>query len=138
MRTEKKSIHKFIFMISKYHNIADVLDWSKKLDVWSFGITLWEILERKRPFEGLDEVSIQSMWLNSPYQARLPSLKIPDQGSPQKLRVMRSLSDLIDDCTRLDPNSRPTFHDILKRVRQMMPSTGSMAQEVRITSDPTE
>jgi len=115
-------------MISKYHIIADVLDWSKKLDVWSFGITLWEILERKRPFEGLDEVSIQSMWLNSPYQARLPSLKIPDQGSPQKLRVMRSLSDLIDDCTRLDPNSRPTFHDILKRVRQMMPSTGSMAQ----------
>lgn len=98
----------------------DPLEWSKKLDVWSFGITLWEIMERKRPFEGLDEVSIQSLWLNSPYQAHLPKIKLPEQGSTGTLKLMRSLSDLIDDCTKIDPDARPTFQDIIRRLRELM------------------
>lgn len=100
----------------------DVSEWSRKLDVWSFGITLWEIMERKRPFEGLDELSIQSFWLNSPYQAHLPKIRLPEQGSTETLKLMRSLSDLIDDCTKIDPDARPTFQDILKRLRDLMPS----------------
>lgn len=98
----------------------DVVEWSKKLDVWSFGITLWEIMERKRPFEGLDELAIQSLWLNSPYQAHVPKIKLPEQGTTETLKLMRSLSDLIDDCTKIDPDARPTFQDILKRLRDLM------------------
>ena len=98
----------------------DALEWSKKIDVWSFGITLWEIMERKRPFEGLDELSRQSLWLTSPYQAHLPKIKLPEQGSTETLKLMRSLSDLIDDCTKIDPDARPTFHDIIKRLRELM------------------
>ncbi len=97
----------------------NALEWSKKLDVWSFGITLWEIMERKRPFEGLDELSIQSLWLNSPYQAHLPKIKLPEQGSTETLKLMRSISDLIDDCTKIDPDARPTFHDIIRRLREL-------------------
>jgi serine/threonine protein kinase len=35
------------------------MEWALKLDVWSFGVTLWEILERRRPFEGLSQNAVQ-------------------------------------------------------------------------------
>eukprot|EP00890_Picochlorum_soloecismus_P005201 jgi/Picsp_1/5682/NSC_03041-R1_protein kinase domain containing protein len=99
---------------------GNVSDWATKLDVWSFGVTLWEIIERKRPFHGLDITGIQSLWLNSPYQARLPPVKIPDTGPPQTLRLMRGLADLVDDCTRLDPDSRPSFCSILQKMKDLV------------------
>lgn len=81
-------------------------------------------MERKRPFEGLDDMAIQSLWLNSPYQARLPPIKIPEHGIPEKLKLMRGISDMIEDCTRLDPDSRPTFHAILKRLKSLNTNQG--------------
>lgn len=35
-------------------------EWALKLDVWSFGVTLWEVLERRRPFEGLSQHAVQA------------------------------------------------------------------------------
>jgi len=89
----------------------------QKVDVWSFGVTIWEILERKRPFEGLTDLEVQSKWLNNPYQARLPPNKIPDSMDVSSLRIMRGLSDLVEACTRLDPSSRPSFGEILRRLK---------------------
>jgi len=97
--------------------VDDDIEWAMKLDVWSFGVTLWEIMERRRPFEGLAQVGVQAMWLNSPYQARLAPVKFPDGLDAAAGRVFRGLSDLVEDCTRLDPLSRPSFGDILKRLR---------------------
>jgi len=103
---------------------VDLLEISKKVDVYSFGVTLWEILERRRPFEGLDALAIQGMWLNAPYTAHrtasFPKLNIPtDARDPIKLKVYRSLSDLIDDCLRLDAAQRPSFKDILTRLKEI-------------------
>jgi hypothetical protein len=103
---------------------SDLLETSKKVDVYSFGVTLWEIMERERPFEGMDALGIQSMWLNSPYTAhrlpQFPKLKLPaDEGDEAKLRVYQSLSDLIDDCLKLSPEGRPTFKDILRRLKSI-------------------
>lgn len=100
---------------------SDLLESSKKADVYSFGITLMEILERKRPYDGIDGVAIQGMWLNSPYTVHRTAnlkLKIPvdDQDSA---KLYQSLSDLIDDCLRLDPDQRPTFQLILQRLKAM-------------------
>jgi serine/threonine protein kinase len=103
---------------------VDLLEISKKVDVYSFGVTLWEILERRRPFEGLDALAIQGMWLNAPYTAHrtasFPKLNIPtDARDPIKLKVYRSLSDLIDDCLRLDAAQRPSFKDVLTRLKEI-------------------
>ncbi len=98
---------------------SDLLESSKKVDVYSFGITLFEILERRRPYDGIDGVAIQGMWLNSPYTAQRTAnlkLKIPvDEQDSAKL--YQSLSDLIDDCLRLDPDQRPSFQSILQRLK---------------------
>ena len=36
------------------------MDWALKLDVWSFGVTVWEIIERRRPFEGESQNAVQA------------------------------------------------------------------------------
>lgn len=44
----------------------DDSEWALKLDVWSFGVTLWEVLERRRPFEGLSQHAVQAQWMYDP------------------------------------------------------------------------
>ena len=103
---------------------GDLLETSKKVDIYSFGVTLFEILERRRPYDGLDSFAIQGQWLDSPYTAHrtasFPKLKIPvDEKDAAKLWVWQSLADLVDDCLRLDPTQRPTFQSILQRLKSM-------------------
>jgi hypothetical protein len=68
------------------------MEWALKLDVWSFGVTLWEILERRRPFEGLSQNAVQAQWMADPYAARLPPVRLPDGGSLTVKRIYRGLS----------------------------------------------
>lgn len=107
----------------------DELEWALKLDVWSFGVTLWEVMERRRPFEGLSEVGVQAQWLNSPYEARLPPVRLPEALDPGGKRLLRGLADLVEDCTRLDPLGRPSFADVLRRLRGLAGQRGGGAEE---------
>ena len=101
------------------------VEWAMKVDVWSFGVTLWEVIERKRPFEGMSQVGMESMWLNNPYQSRLPAVKVPETMDAGGKRILRGLSDLVEDCTRLDPMERPTFGTVLRRLRRLGGETNS-------------
>ncbi|KAL4522997.1 hypothetical protein Ndes2526A_g07715 [Nannochloris sp. 'desiccata'] len=100
-------------------------EWAMKVDVWSFGVTLWEIMERKRPFEGASSVAVEAMWLNNPYQARMPPVKVPESVDVAGKRVIRGLSDLVEDCTRVDPMARPSFGAVLRRLRTLSSSSSS-------------
>jgi serine/threonine protein kinase len=95
-------------------------DWAFKIDIWSFGITLWEILERKRPFEGQSAIGMQTLWINSPYQSRLPPVRVPEHLDATNKRVLRGLADLVEECTRVDPMTRPSFDEILRRLRVLV------------------
>lgn len=101
------------------------LEWALKLDVWSFGVTLWEVLERKRPFDGMTPTNVQALWLTSAYETRLPAARVPEALAPQGRRIFRGLADLVQDCTRLDPLSRPSFADILQRLKLLGAVTAS-------------
>lgn len=55
-------------------------------------MTLWEILERRRPFEGLTQHAVQAQWMSDPYAARLPPVRLPDQLDRAGKRILRGLS----------------------------------------------
>eukprot|EP00951_Prasinocladus_malaysianus_P046712 scaffold647889_cov37-Prasinocladus_malaysianus.AAC.1 len=86
--------------------------------VYSFGITLWEILARKRPFDGLDHFEIQTAWIINPEDMRLPAVKADSSLGPQAAGIMADLSRLVTDCTAVEPDARPTAKEIVARLKK--------------------
>ena len=64
-------------------------------------------------------MALQAMWLNTPYQVRMPPVKVPESLDAAGKKVIRGLSDLVEDCTRLDPMARPSFGAVLRRLRTL-------------------
>eukprot|EP00210_Caulerpa_lentillifera_P002445 g2343.t1 len=90
-----------------------------KADVYSFGIMVWEIVERKRPFEGMQFYEIVTSWTSDAKSMELEPLTIPKDFSPIDQKLLRWLQDLIKQCTSLDPNGRPDMRTIVKRVKEV-------------------
>jgi hypothetical protein len=77
-------------------------NYSKKSDVWTFAIVVYEIVARCEPHQNMDLIRVA-------IEIRQNGLtpKIPYQ-CPQKLRT------LMEMCWKKDPNERPTFEAICK------------------------
>lgn len=75
-------------------------------DVYSYGVVLWEMITRKRPFEGLP--AVQALRLVKENNAR-PSIP---QHCPPFFR------ELMEACWHADPNSRPSFPKIVEMLKQ--------------------
>ncbi|KAI8475778.1 MAG: hypothetical protein J3K34DRAFT_480500 [Monoraphidium minutum] len=88
-----------------------------KADVYSWGVTLWEMVERRRPHEGLSAMLVCAHWIATPELMRLPPLTVPDSAGGADRRALAALQQLVCDCTALDPDARPDFTAILERVR---------------------
>ena len=71
------------------------------VDVYSYGMLLWEMLTRKIPFEGKDKVQITYAVVNKGERPEIPS------------DTPKALADLISCCWAQDPQDRPTFGDIV-------------------------
>lgn len=54
----------------------DVLCCVLQADVYSLGVSLWECVERRRPFEGLDGMQLWTMWVSDPQAVTLPPLTV--------------------------------------------------------------
>jgi len=91
---------------------------STKSDVWSFGVTLWEVLSlaRVQPFSRLDDeqvidncrlyyVSLSTTAIN-PSAPPSPILLAPPPGCPKEIY------DLMCECWQRDDALRPTFREI--------------------------
>nr|XP_029717131.1 discoidin domain-containing receptor 2-like isoform X1 [Aedes albopictus] len=81
---------------------------TSKSDVWSFAVTLWEILTfaREQPFENLsDEKVIEN--IGHMYQDNKKHIQLPiPVGCP------REIYDLMCECWQRNENSRPNFREI--------------------------
>ena len=83
--------------------------YTEKADVFSFGVILWELLCRSKPF---DEFEIAKTGFVSQLEdAIIDGLRptIPDNCPPK-------YKDLIEDCWHGDPKARPNFEEICERI----------------------
>lgn len=44
--------------------------------MYSFGVTLWEGVERRRPWAGLDGMQLWTMWVSDTSAVKLPPLSV--------------------------------------------------------------
>jgi len=111
---------------------SDVCDPSimLKADVYSFGVILWELLERKRPFADMDGFQIQTQWIINPEQMRFRAPEIPQNLDATSRRAMATLCELVTMCTAWNPAERPDFHVILGKIKETISKDSSNASNL--------
>ncbi|KAL3998591.1 Protein kinase domain family protein [Acanthocheilonema viteae] len=77
---------------------------SEKVDIWSFGVVLWELLTQEIPYKDVDSMAI--IWGVGSNNLSLP---IPDT-APEGLKL------LLRQCWSIKPQNRPSFSQILKHI----------------------
>lgn len=78
--------------------------YTNKVDVYAFGVLLFEIITREEPFKGMRPMELMKYILSE----KRPS--IPDT-------VSAFMKALIEKCWHQEPEHRPTFADILKLIQ---------------------
>jgi serine/threonine-protein kinase len=100
-------------------------------DIYSIGITAFEIFTGKKPFEGAEPIQIAYMHVNN----RVPKISTVISGVPD------SLDDLIYRATSANPDERPRdatiFHDELSRISHALnPKENQLSLELDIPIEP--
>lgn len=70
---------------------------SEKVDVWSFGIVIWELLTRQIPYDGMEQSAIM-------YSVGMGKLKLPIPATcPTGFKLIMEM------CWKVNPKNRPSF-----------------------------
>lgn len=80
--------------------------YDSKVDVYSYGIVLWEILTHKTPYQGMEPQQI----INEVVMNDIRPPLLPQSCS-------QGLYKLITSCWDRNPNNRPTFEEILEKFK---------------------
>ncbi|KAG6471545.1 hypothetical protein ZIOFF_068988 [Zingiber officinale] len=80
---------------------------SEKIDVYSYGIVMWELLTGEEPYADMRCASIIGGIVNNDIRPKIPTWCDPEWKS------------LMESCWSSDPASRPSFSEISKKLRKM-------------------
>lgn len=80
---------------------------NEKCDVYSFGVILWELVTCKIPWKGLNPMQVVGA---VGFQNR--HLEIPEGIEP-------AITQIIHDCWQVDPYLRPSFAQLISRLRRV-------------------
>ncbi|XP_050216302.1 uncharacterized protein LOC126667389 [Mercurialis annua] len=80
---------------------------TEKIDVYSFGIVMWEVLTGEEPYAGLHCASIIGGIVNNSLRPEIPTWCDPEWKS------------LMESCWAADPSERPSFSEISRKLRNM-------------------
>ena len=80
---------------------------SEKCDIWSYGVILYEIVTREKPWRDLTAHQIMYKVTMEGYR-----LKMPDGVQPE-------ITALVNDCWNEEPSLRPSFSNIIDRLSEL-------------------
>ena len=84
----------------------------EKCDIYSFGMIVWQLLTRREPFSATPDGSAEFDDLESFVQGVVQDKRRPEIPTD----TLPVLQDLIKDCLDANPNRRPPFQSIVKRL----------------------
>ncbi|XP_023333461.1 tyrosine-protein kinase SRK2 isoform X2 [Eurytemora carolleeae] len=106
-------------IIAVYWSAPEAIDkreFSHKSDVWSFGVTMWELVSlADRPYHGLPKEKLKEKLKEGPFLMDPPKNYFR---TPQYL--MDSVYNLLKDCWERNPRSRPSFKVLQGRVESII------------------
>ncbi|XP_051507685.1 receptor-interacting serine/threonine-protein kinase 2-like isoform X2 [Myxocyprinus asiaticus] len=79
---------------------------SVEADIYSFGVLLWEVLNRKRPCEGIDQLQTQMLFTQDKLELGVAVDLLPPM-TPQN----HALTQLMITCLNCEPNKRPSAEE---------------------------
>ncbi|CAF4864514.1 unnamed protein product, partial [Rotaria magnacalcarata] len=90
--------------------------YTSRSDVWSYGITLWEIYSLSElPFGNMNNIRLKPLLKN---QSANLSHHLPQS---TKYGFEKTYADIILPCLSYNVNLRPDFHDLIERVQTRAP-----------------
>lgn len=97
-------------------------EYDTKVDVFSFGLILQEMIEGCPPFSSKGETEVQEAYSNKERPPFTASAKLYPHG----------LKELIEECCREDPVKRPTFRQIIARLEVIYNHMGHNKRWIKV------